>query len=78
MRRIKEIVVLPDFQLKLVFDTQEIKVMDFKSIINEGVFKELKDSTYFASVANRGYFIEWPHEQDLSADTLYLESETLN
>ncbi len=77
MHRINEITILPDFKLQIVFDTNETKIMDFKSLYEDDVFKELKKPGYFAQVSNRGYFIEWPHEQDLSADTLYAESNAL-
>ena len=38
-----------------------------------GVFQELKDKNYFKLAKNKGYYIEWPNEQDLSSDTLFFE-----
>ncbi len=73
MLKITEITVLPDYKMLLTFSTGEKKVFDFKTIYRDGVFQELQDSAYFAQVRNGGYFIEWPHEQDLSAETLYAE-----
>jgi len=39
--------------------------------LNKGVFKELKNESYLQKVRIISGGIEWPHEQDLSADTLY-------
>ena len=30
-------------------------------------------SSKLEEIKNKGYYIEWPHEQDLSSDTLFLE-----
>ncbi len=42
-----------------------------RKLSNKGIFKELKDESYFKKVRIVWGGIEWPHEQDLSADTLY-------
>ena len=73
MIKIKKIDILDDYQLKLLFDNNEIKVFDLKPYLDKGVFQELKDKNYFKLVKNKGYYIEWPHEQDLSSDTLFIE-----
>ena len=75
MLRIKELKILPELKILLVFSNDEKKIMDFRAISEQEVFLELKDPGYFAQVQNRGYFIEWPHEQDLSAETLYAEGK---
>ncbi len=62
------------YRLKLVFDNGETRIFDMTPFLDKGVFKELQDLNYFsrARVAFGG--VEWPHEQDLSKDTLYLLS----
>jgi hypothetical protein len=73
MRRIQELTPLPNYMLLVAFDTGEKKKVDLRPYLNFPVFKELQNEGYFKQVKNKGYFVEWPHEQDLSADTLYLE-----
>jgi hypothetical protein len=75
MRTIKEIEVGADYCLTAVFDTGEKRCFDVRPLFGMEVFSSLKDLSYFKQVANRGYFIEWPQEQDLSADTIYLEGQ---
>ncbi|OGJ89071.1 MAG: hypothetical protein A2268_11885 [Candidatus Raymondbacteria bacterium RifOxyA12_full_50_37] len=75
MRTIKEIEAGTDYYLTAVFDTGEKRRFDVKPLFEMEVFSSLKDFSYFKQVANRGYFIEWPQEQDLSADTIYLEGQ---
>jgi len=39
-----------------------------------GVFKELKNKSYFAQATVLDGTVAWPHEQDICPDTLYLDS----
>jgi hypothetical protein len=39
-----------------------------------GVFKELRNYSYFKSANVSGGTVAWPHEQDICPDTLYLDS----
>ncbi|MBI4356651.1 MAG: hypothetical protein HY559_02045 [Gammaproteobacteria bacterium] len=40
------------------------------------MFKELKNKYYFNQVKAIQYVVEWPNQQDFSADTLYLCSKS--
>jgi hypothetical protein len=73
--KIKGLTVLDNYELLLTFDNGERKRFDLSPYLNKGVFQELKNKTYLKKVENKGYFICWPHEQDLSSDTLYLEGK---
>jgi hypothetical protein len=42
------------------------------------VFLELKDLRYFQQVRIAFGTVQWPHEQDISPETLYLESVPLD
>jgi len=63
-----------DYQILLSFENGEIKIFDMKPYIDKGFFKQLQDKNYFKLV--KPYFdsIQWPNGQDLSPDTLYLDS----
>jgi hypothetical protein len=59
--------------LEVTFSEEEVKMYDLKPIIKYEVFKPLADISTFKQVRNRGYFVEWGDDIDLSADTLYIE-----
>ena len=63
---------LPGHRLLLVFENQESRVFDASAYLDKGVFAELRDESYFARVRAHPRFVSWPHEQDLSRETLYL------
>ncbi len=65
---------LKDFMLDLVFSNGEHRLFDMKPYLNKGIFKELKNPAYFQEVSIDYGTIKWPHEQDMSPVTLYLES----
>lgn len=68
---------LPGHRLLLSFENQETRVFDVTPYLDKGVFVELRDETYFSRVRAHPHFVSWPHEQDLSRDTLYLRSSPL-
>lgn len=46
-----------------------------KPYLDLGVFRELRDESYFHEAYVEFGSVEWPHGQGLSYDTLYLESK---
>jgi hypothetical protein len=60
-----------DCSIVLTYDDGVVGKLDMTSYLDTGVFVELKDLAYFHRVENRGSFIEWPHGQDLCADSIY-------
>lgn len=73
IKQIVELKAKDNFTLEVTFSEGEVKIYDIKPIIECEVFKPLADIAIFKQVCNRGYFIEWGEEIDLSADTLYVE-----
>lgn len=74
---VKEIRPLPDYQLELTFENGETRVFDLKPYLNRGVFSRLADVGKFNSAHVAAGSVEWQGEIDLSYDTLYLESQTV-
>lgn len=72
--RVKVVVPLDEFRLKLEFTNGEVRFFDCSPFLGFGVFKELQDKIYFNQVKVLGGTICWPNEQDICPDTLYLES----
>jgi len=67
-----------DFSLDLKFSDGSVKRFDVKPYLDMGVFRELKDVDYFKQVKIAFGTVQWPHEQDISPETLYLESTPID
>lgn len=61
--------------LKLTFRTNEVRYFDVSPYWNSSFFKELQDWDYFRQVRVSGRTVQWPHEQDIAPETLYLEGK---
>ena len=68
---VRKVKVLPDYQLELTFETQEVKIFDVKPYLDWGVFKALKDVDVFKQVKVAFGSIAWPGDIDLDPEELY-------
>jgi len=77
---IKVIAVKPldDYQLEITFDTGETKTFDCKYLLNQGVFKQLKENSLFKFARVEYGTVTWPNEIDIAPDTLYLNSKLID
>jgi hypothetical protein len=64
-----------DHTLDLRFSDGSAKRFDMKPYLKYEVFKELKDLNYFKQVKLAFGTIQWPHEQDIAPETLFVEGE---
>jgi hypothetical protein len=67
-----------DFSLDLEFNDGSVKRFDAKPYLDYEVFRELKDLDYFKQVRIAFGTVQWPHEQDISPETLYLEGVAMS
>ncbi len=74
MKRIIAVEALEDYKLLLTFSNNEKRIQDMKPYLEKGVFKKLKDKSFFNSVHIAFDTISWNDEIDLCADTLYKTS----
>lgn len=74
MHKVVAIRANDDFSLDLKFNDGSVRRFDVKPYLEYDVFKELKDKAYFKQVKIAFGTAQWPHEQDISPETLYLES----
>ena len=75
--QIAKVEVMPEYKLCIRFGNGKSRLFDVRPYLNKGVFKELKNESYLKKVRIISGGIEWPHEQDLSADTLYYRGISL-
>jgi len=69
--KIAHVEARPGHKLHVGFENGEARLFDVTPYLDKGVFQELRDEAYFQCVRPVWGGVEWPHEQDLSADTLY-------
>lgn len=72
--RVKTVTPADNFRLHLVFTNGEHGIYDCSSLLDFGVFRELKNPVYFRQVRVMHGSVAWPHEQDICPDTLYEDS----
>lgn len=77
MKTVIAVTATDDFSLDLKFDDGMVKRFDARPYLDYEVFRELKDLNYFKQVGLAFGTVQWPHEQDISPETLYLEGVTL-
>ena len=66
-----------DYTLTLTFTNGEVKKYDMNPLLDKGIFRELQNIGYFRCARIASGTVEWPHEQDICPDTLYLYSVPL-
>jgi hypothetical protein len=66
-----------DFTLDLKFNDGSVRRFDIKAYLEYGIFNELKDKDYFKRVKVAFGTVQWPNEQDISPETMYLESTVI-
>ena len=74
MRKVIAVRANDDFSLDLRFDDGSVRRFDVKPYLEYGVFRELKDKDYFKRAKVSLGTVQWPNEQDISPETLYMES----
>ena len=66
-----------DFSLDLTFSDGKTKRFDAKPYLDYEVFRELKNLAYFKRIKIAFGTVQWENEQDISPETLYLESKEI-
>ena len=78
MKKIISVEVLKDYTLLLTFSNNEKRIKDMKPYLEIGVFRKLKNKTFFNTVHISFDTISWDNEIDICADTLYETSVPLS
>lgn len=75
MIRVEKVQIVDETHLMIGFDNGEQKLFDASPYFEKGIFKELKDYSYFKQVRVSDGTLVWPNEQDFCPDTLYMKSK---
>jgi hypothetical protein len=73
--RVKAVLPKEDYLLEITFTNDEHGIYDCSSLLDFGVFQELRDPAYFYQAKAEQGTVVWPHEQDICPDTLYEDSK---
>ena len=67
-----------DFSLDLKFSDGSMKRFDVKPYLDRGIFTELKNLDYFKQVRVAFGTVQWPNEQDIAPETLYVDGVAID
>jgi hypothetical protein len=76
--RVKRVKALDSYELELIFENDEKKIFNVKPFLEKGIFKELKNISFFKSVKVFMGSAKWPNNQDFCPDTLYEDSTKIS
>ena len=69
---------LNDYRIYVELADGRSGVFDVTPYLEHGVFRELKDPTYFNRVGIQWGAVTWPHDQDIAPETLIAQMTTAN
>jgi hypothetical protein len=75
--RVTQVSPEDNHHLLLEFSNGERREFDVAPYLEKGIFKSLKDETYFRRVRVSLGTVEWPEGQDFCPDTLFELSKAL-
>lgn len=73
--RVIAVAATDGYQLELTFSNGEVGLYDCSSLLDFGVFQELRDIEYFRQARAEGGTVVWPNNQDICPDTLYEDTK---
>ena len=75
---IKNVEVLDNYQIKVTYENEKVKIYDMKKNLDYEAFKKLKDYELFKKVHPAGETIEWDTGEDIDPKELYYNSIEVN
>jgi hypothetical protein len=72
--RVKDVVVLDNYRLRLTFTNGEQRIFDVKPYLKYPAFKRLGNQGYFSLARTEHGTVSWPNDIDFCPDTLFLDS----
>jgi Protein of unknown function (DUF2442) len=65
--------ILPEHRIKVVLSNGKSGIFDVKPYLEKGIFKELKDYSYFRNARIEYGTITWLNGQDFSPETIEIK-----
>jgi hypothetical protein len=72
---VNSVKALNNYELELTFENDETRIFDVKPYLDTGLFRKLKDKSFFRMVKVSYDTIEWPNGVDLDPEVLYEKSK---
>ena len=69
---------LADYRIYVETAGGKTGIFDLKPYLDHGVFRELREVSYFNQVGTLLGAVTWPHEQDIAPETLLAELQPVN
>ncbi|MBI4289055.1 MAG: DUF2442 domain-containing protein [Chloroflexi bacterium] len=73
MVKVVSVEAVGNYKLRVLLSNNRKGTFDVSRYLDKGVFRELKEEEYFRRVRVAYGGVMWPHEQDLSAETIEYE-----
>ena len=73
--RAKSAKAIKDFEILVEFTNGEIKRFDMRPLLIYPVYRPLFTPSYLKKVFVSNGIVQWPNEEDLCPDTLYIEGK---
>ncbi|MCM2282524.1 MAG: DUF2442 domain-containing protein [Bdellovibrionaceae bacterium] len=73
--RAKSVKPLSQFVLEVEFTNGEVRRFDVSPLLKFPVYQPLQNRIYFEKVFVTQGIVQWPNEEDISPDLLYLDSQ---
>lgn len=70
-KKVLNVIPMPNYQLLIKFETDELRVFDVSPYISGDWFGKLADDKYFSTVHPCGHTVEWADGQDIAPHELY-------
>ena len=67
--------IMKDYKIKIALSNGKNGIFDVKPYLERGIFRELKDYTYFRRARIEFGTLTWPNEQDFSPETIEIKME---
>ena len=77
MNKVLAVTANDDYSLDLKFNDGSVRKFDAKPYLDYEFFQELKDRDYFKQVRIAFGTVQWPHEQDIAPETLFVEADSI-
>lgn len=75
--RAKSAKALNGFQIEVEFTNGEKRYFDVTPLLIFPVYQPLKTRTYFEKLFVSQGIVQWPNEEDISPDLLYMDSKAV-